>query len=132
MGSRTTVAVKDTRRAEIVWLVVIAILVAAGTTPLLEFLASHRVGGTVVTLGLIAAGVVMIRRAYLPGSANVRADVTRACTYCIAAVLAFVTVEWNPHWGIRACIAAAEIAILFDVVTIAARPAPLRNTGEST
>jgi amino acid transporter len=123
--------VKDTRRAEIVWLVVIAILVAAGATPLLDFLASHRIGGTIVTLGLVAATAVMIRRAYLPDAPNVRADVTRACTYCAAAVLAFVTVEWNPHWGIRSCIAAAEVAILFDVVSIAARRSPLRDTGES-
>jgi hypothetical protein len=36
--------------------------------------------------------------------------------------LAFVTVEWNPHWAIRACISAAEVAVVFDITTIIARP----------
>jgi len=120
--SRTTVPVKDTRLAEIAWLVVIAILIAIGTTPLLDFLARNRLGATIVTLALIAATIAMIRRAYVPDSPTVRADVTKACAYCVAAILAFVTVEWNPHWAIRACISAAEVAIIFDITTIAARP----------
>ena len=122
MPSRTTVPVKDTRLAEIAWLVVIAILIAIGTTPLLDFLARNRLGATIVTLALIAATIAMIRRAYVPDSPTVRADVTKACAYCVAAILAFVTVEWNPHWAIRACISAAEVAIIFDITTIAARP----------
>lgn len=122
MPSRTTVPVKDTRFAEIAWLVVIAILIAVGTSPLLDFLARNRLGATIVTLALIGATIAMIRRAYVPTSATVRADVTKACAYCVAAILAFVTVEWNPHWAIRACISAAEVAIIFDITTIAARP----------
>jgi len=120
--SRTTVPVKDTRFAEIAWLVVIAILIAVGTSPLLDFLVRNRLGATIVTLALIGATIAMIRRAYVPTSATVRADVTKACAYCVAAILAFVTVEWNPHWAIRACISAAEVAIIFDITTIAARP----------
>ncbi len=122
MPSRTSFPVKDTRLAEIAWLVVIAILIAIGTTPLLDFLARNRLGATIVTLALIAATIAMIRRAYVPDSPTVRADVTKACAYCVAAILAFVTVEWNPHWAIRACISAAEVAIIFDITTIAARP----------
>jgi len=114
--------VKDTRFAEIAWLVVIAILIAVGTSPLLDFLVRNRLGATIVTLALIGATIAMIRRAYVPTSATVRADVTKACAYCVAAILAFVTVEWNPHWAIRACISAAEVAIIFDITTIAARP----------
>jgi hypothetical protein len=120
--SRTTVPVKDTRLAEIAWLVVIAILIAVGTSPLLAFLARNRLGAAIVTLALIVATVVMIRRAYVPNAPAVRADVTKACAYCVAAILAFVTVEWNPHWAIRACISAAEVAVIFDITTIAARP----------
>jgi hypothetical protein len=120
--SRTTVPVKDTRPAEIAWLVVIAILIAIGASPVLQFMARNRVGATIVTLALIVATVVMIRRAYLPSSPTVRADVSKACAYCVAAVLAFVTVEWNPHWAIRACISAAEVAVVFDIITVVARP----------
>jgi hypothetical protein len=114
--------VKDTRRAEIAWLVVIAILIAMGAAPLLEFLARNRAGGTIVTLGAIVATVVMIRRAYVPSSPTVRADVSKACAYCAAAIMAFIMVEWNPHWAVRACISAAEVAVVFDIITVAARP----------
>jgi hypothetical protein len=120
--SRTTVPVKDTRLAEIAWLVVIAILIAIGASPLLDFLARNRLGATIVTLALIVASIVMIRRAYVPASPTVRADVSKACAYCAAALFAFVTVEWNPHWAIRACISAAEVAVVFDIITVAARP----------
>lgn len=113
---------KDTRLAEIAWLVVIAILIAMGASPLLDFLARNRLGATIVTLALIVASIVMIRRAYVPSSPTVRADVTKACAYCAAALFAFVTVEWNPHWAIRACISAAEVAVVFDIITVAARP----------
>ncbi len=122
MPSRTTVPVKDTRLAEIAWLVVIAILIAIGTSPLLEFLAHNRVGGTIVTLALVVATIAMVRRAYVPNSPAARADVSKALAYCAAAIFAFVTVEWNPHWAIRACISAAEVAIIFDIITVAARP----------
>jgi hypothetical protein len=122
VSSRTTVPVKDTRRAEIAWLVVIAILIAIGAAPLLEFLARNRAGAAILTLGAIVATIVMIRRAYVPSSPTVRADVSKACAYCAAAIMAFVTVEWDPHWAIRACISAAEVAIIFDIITVAARP----------
>ena len=113
---------KDTRLAEIAWLVVIAILIAVGTSPTLEFLARNRLGAASVTLGSIVVTIVMIRRAYAANSPTVRADVSKASAYCVAAILAFVTVEWNPHWAIRACISAAEVAIVFDIITVAARP----------
>jgi hypothetical protein len=119
--------VKDPRLPEIAWLVVIAILVALGTAPVLRFLAHNRLGGTLLLVAAVLATVVMIRRAYDPAAPSVRADVTKAVAYCAAAVLALVTVVWNPHWAIRACITAAEVAILFDVFTIVTRP---RAAGE--
>lgn len=114
--------VKDTRVSEIVWLVVIAFLVAAGTPIVLHLLAQNRIVGTALLVLVIAATVVMIRRAYVPTSPTVRADVTKAVAYCAAAILALITVDWNPHWAIRACITAAEVAIVFDIITVANRP----------
>jgi hypothetical protein len=118
-----TLTVKDSRRSEVVWLVVIAVLVAAGTPIVLHLLAQNRVVGSAL-LGLaIVATIVMIRNAYVPTSPTVRADVTKAVAYCAAAILALITVDWNPHWAIRACITAAEVAIVFDIVTVLNRPA---------
>ena len=118
---------KDPRLPEIAWLVVIGVLIALGASPVLRFLALNRLAGIVVLAVVIVGTVVMIRRAYNPASPTVRADVTRGVAYCAAAVLALVTVVWNPHWAIRACITAAEVAVLFDVVTIAARPRAARE-----
>lgn len=114
--------VKDPRFPEIAWLLVIAILIAVGTSPVLRFLALNRLAGGLLLAAVIAATLVAIRRAYVPAAPTVRADVTKAVAYCTAAVLGLVTVVWNPHWAIRACITAAEVAVLFDVLTIATRP----------
>jgi hypothetical protein len=119
--------VKDTRLPEIAWLVVIAVLIALGAVPVLHFLAAHELLGTLMLLVAIGASIVTIRRAYDPSSPTVRADVTKGVAYCIAAVLALVTIVWNPHWAIRACITAIEVAIIFDIVTIAKRPAAAKE-----
>lgn len=119
--------VKDPRLPEIAWLVVIALLIAVGASPVLRLLAQNRLAGTIVLAVVILGSVVAIRRAYIPSSPTVRADVTKAVAYCVAAVLALVTVAWNPHWAIRACIMAAEVAVLFDVMTIATRPRAARE-----
>ena len=113
---------KDSRLVEIALLIVIAVLVALGSVPVLHFLAAHRPLGTLMLVVAIAATVVMIRRAYVPSSPTVRADVTKAVAYCVAAVLALITIDWSPHWAIRAFITAIEIAIIFDIITIAKRP----------
>lgn len=112
---------KDSRLPEIAWLVVIAILIAIGGSPLLGFLGRNRLTGGLVAAIAIVASIVVLRRAYDATSPTVRADVTRASAYCVAAILAFVTIEWSPHWGVRACISAAEVAVIFDIVTVAAR-----------
>lgn len=118
---------KDSRFAEIAWLAVIAVLIAIGATPVLGFLAANRVLGTLMLVVAIAATIVMIRRAYVPSSPTVRVDVTKAVAYCVAAVLALVTIDWHPHWAIRACISAIEIALIFDIITIAKRPRAARE-----
>jgi len=114
--------VRDRRLAEIAPLAAIALLIAAGAAPLLRFLAVNRTVGTLVLVVVVIGTLVMIRRAYVAAAPTVRADVTKAVAYCAAAVLALLTVDWGPHWAIRACITAAEVAVIFDIVTIATRP----------
>jgi len=114
--------VKDSRTAEIAWLAVIALLIAVGADPVLATLRHDRTLGIVVSAAAILGTLVTMRRAYDPGSPTARADVTKAVAYCAAAVLALVAIAWNPHWAVRACITAAEVAVIFDIVVVSRRP----------
>lgn len=121
------VRVKDPRLPEIVWLIVIAVLVAAGGPLVFHTLALHRLAGSLVLAAAVVLAAFAIRRAYDPHSQTVRSDVTKQVAYCVAAVLGLVAVGGKQHWAIGSCIAALEIAIVFDVITIVARP---RAAGE--
>ncbi len=116
---------KDTRIAEIAWLAVIALLVAVGGFSLLHLLAQTRVLGLLVVAAAVFAGVMAIRRSYDPATPAARREVTKAAAYCCAALLALVPVATGKHQGIA--IVAAEVALVFDIITIAARP---RAAGE--
>ena len=114
--------VKDTRVAEMAWLIVIAIVVAAGGNVVLAQLAQHRAFAQVVLLVVAIAAFFGLRRAFVANAATARIDVTKAATYFVAAILAFVAIGLHVHWAIGACIAAIEAALVFDIITIAARP----------
>ncbi|MEA2787374.1 MAG: hypothetical protein QOF71_3478 [Candidatus Eremiobacteraeota bacterium] len=120
--------VKDSRVAEMVWLIVLAILVAAGGNVVLGLLAQHRAFAEVLLLIVAIAAFFGLRRAFLANSSTARADVTKAATYFAAAILAFVAIGLHVHWAIGACITAIEAAIIFDIITIVAR---LRSTPET-
>ena len=113
---------KDTRLAEIVWLTLIAILVAVGGNIVLGTLALHRLFGAVLLAVVAFTAFLGLRRALRSATSSARLDITKAATYFVAAVLAFVAIGLRVHWAIGACIAAAEAALVFDIVTIAARP----------
>jgi hypothetical protein len=114
--------VKDSRIPEIAWMVVIAVLVAAGGNIVLGLLAEHR-AFAVVALGVVVAlAFLALRRAFVANAPSARLDVTKASAYFVAAILAFVAIGLHVHWAIGACIVAAEAALVFDIVTIAARP----------
>ncbi len=82
-----------------------------------------RRGFAAVVLGAaIVVAVLNVRRAVAANAPTARRDVTKAATYLVAAILAFVAIVVHVHWAIGACIAAAEAAIVFDIITIAARP----------
>ena len=114
-------AVKDTRAAEMLWLIVIAILVAPGGNVVLALLAQHRAFAEVLLLVVVIAAFFGLRRAYVANTATARSDVTKAATYFAAAILVFVAIGLHVHWAIGASIAAIEAALIFDIVTIAAR-----------
>lgn len=116
---------KDTRIAEMAWLVVIALLVAVGGFGVLHLLAQHRPVGLAVVAAAVFAAVMTIRRTYDPAVPGARREVTKAAAYCCAAVLALIPVATGKHEGIA--IVAAEVALIFDIVSIAARP---RTAGE--
>lgn len=120
----TRASVNDGRWTEIVFLVVIAILIAIGGRIFLHVLDTYRVLGTVL-LGIATVGALYaIRRAYVAGSASARRDVTKCAAYAAATALAFITIAFHAHWAIGAAIAAFEAALVFDIITVAARPHP--------
>jgi hypothetical protein len=114
-------AVKDTRVAEMAWLIVLAILVAVGGNVVLGLLAQHRAFAEVLLLIVAIAAFFGLRRAFMANTPTARADVTKAATYFAAAILAFVAIGLHVHWAIGASIAAIEAAIVFDIITLAAR-----------
>jgi heme A synthase len=119
--SEDPAVVKDPRFAEIAWLLVIVVLVAIGGSVVFHALAQRRLVGSLV-LGLaIVAALVMIRRAYVPDSPTVRADVTKAVAYCCSAILGFVAIAFRQHWAIGSTIIALEASLVFDLVTVASR-----------
>lgn len=105
------------RGVEIAWLLLLAVLVAAGGYPVLTMLIAHRAIGLLVLLLAFIAAVIAIRRAYV-GSAE-RVEVTKAAAYCCAIVLAAISVLTRGHYGMP--IVMAEVAILFDVISVVAR-----------
>jgi len=121
--------VKDSRVAEIAWLTVIAILVAAGGNIVLELLARNRLFAVLV-LGVAAvAAFLNLRRAFAANRETARVEVSVAATYLAAAILAFVAAGLHVHWAIGATIAAAEAALVFDIVSVAARRPVHRESG---
>jgi hypothetical protein len=116
--------VNDSRIAEIVWMIVIAIVVAAGGNIVLGLLAVHRWFATVALAVVVVVALLAVRRALAANAPSARLEVSKAATYLVAAILAFVAIGLHVHWAIGACIAATEAAIVFDIVTIAARPKP--------
>ena len=118
---------KDTRGAEIVWLTLIAIVVAVGGNVVLGLLAVHRAFAAVLLAAVAVAALLALRRAVVAGTPAARIEVTKAATYFTAAALAFVAIGRHVHWAIGACVIAVEAALVFDIITIVARRAPARG-----
>ena len=105
---------------EIAALAVIAVLVAFGGHNVLVMLGQHKPWGWLIAAGLVYLAVNGIRAVYDPVSPEARVNVTKAGAYLVAAVLALWAVLLPARWVYGSCIAAAEIALVFDLITLAA------------
>jgi hypothetical protein len=114
------------RYAEIAALAVIALIVAAGGRTILAELGTHRPLAAVVIAGLIVFSVVGLRRTYRGAADDARLVITKHVAYLAAAGLILADVLMPAKWLPGSCIAAAEVALVFDMMTIATR----RRTAE--
>ena len=105
---------------------VIAVLVAFGGRLVLVTLGQHKPWGWLIAAGLVYLAVHGVRAAYDPTRAEARVNVTKAGAYLCAAVLALWAVLLPARWVYGSCIVAAEIALVFDLITLAA---PRRAAG---
>ena len=109
------------RFGEIAALIAIAIMLAFGGKLVLAHLGSHRPLAASVIAVLIAGTSIALRRAYrLPGE-ETRIIITKYVAYLAAAILALWDVLAPAKWIPGSCIAAAEVALVFDIITIWAR-----------
>jgi hypothetical protein len=117
---------KRARIVEIAALAVIAVLVGFGGHNVLVLLAQHKPWGWLIMAGLVYVAVNGVRLAYDPVRPEARANVTKAGAYLCAAILALWAVLLPARWVYGSCIVAAEIALVFDLITLAA---PRRAAG---
>ena len=108
------------RKVEIAAIAVIAILVALGGRLVIETLGAHKPWGWMIAAGLVYVAVRGVRGAYDPSSPDARVNVTKAGAYLCAAALFLWAVLLPARWVYGSCIVAAEAALVFDLITIAA------------
>jgi hypothetical protein len=111
----------NARFGEIAALAVIALLVAVGGKLVLANLASHKAVAAFAILILIAGAAVALRRAYRAPNDEARIVITKYVAYLVAAILALWDVLAPAKWIPGSCIAAVEVALVFDIITIWAR-----------
>jgi hypothetical protein len=116
---------KRGRIVEIAALAVIAVLVAVGGHNVLVMLGAHKPFGWMIAAALVYLAVNGVRTAYDPVRPEARVNVTKAGAYLCAAILALWAVLLPARWVFGSCVVAAEIALVFDLITLAApRRAP--------
>jgi hypothetical protein len=89
-------------------------------------LGQHRPFGWMIAAGFVYLAVNGVRSAYDPVRPEARVNVSKAGAYLCAAILALWAVLLPARWVFGSCIVAAEIALVFDLVTLVA---PKRATG---
>lgn len=109
------------RFGEALAIVAIIILVAAGGKTLLLALGHMKVVGALICAGALIAALSAARRAYDPTDAAARSNVTRFIAYATAATFALWSVLAPAAWNFGVTIAAAEIALVFDLMASFAR-----------
>lgn len=114
---------RSTRYTEIGLIAAIALLVAIGGRVLLANLQQYKIAAALVIAMLILATLANVRRAYVGDPLQMRVGVTKHLAYLAAAVLALVAILAPAKWVYGSTIAAMEVALVFDIITLAARPA---------
>jgi len=109
------------RKGEMIAMGAIAVLIAIGGRSLLVTLGQYKLWGVVLGAALVFLAVSELRRAYDPTAPEARIEVTKAGAYFIAAVLVLWAILDPARWVYGSCIAAAEIAVVFDLITLVAR-----------
>jgi predicted NBD/HSP70 family sugar kinase len=109
------------RKGEMIALGAIAVMIAIGGRQLLATLGHYKTWGALLAALLVFLAVRELRAAYDPAAPEARVEVTRTGAYFCAAILTLWAVLAPARWVIGSCIAAAEIAVVFDIITLAAR-----------
>jgi hypothetical protein len=111
----------NSRFVEIASLLVIAILIAVGGKLVLANLATHKAIAAAAIVIVMAGAGFALHRAYQVPNDETRIVITKYVAYLVAAVLALWYVLAPAKWVPGSCIAAAEVALVFDIITIWAR-----------
>ena len=109
------------RGVEIASLAAIALIVAVGGRLVLANLAAHRGIAALAMAALIAGAALALRRTYRAPTDETRIVITKYVAYLVAALLALWDVLAPAKWIPGSCIAAVEVALIFDIITIWAR-----------
>ena len=117
----------NARTVEIASLALIALIVAAGGRTLLAVLGHNRVLSAVAIIALIALAIGGLRRMRRQPGDDARLVITKYVAYLAAAGLLLTDVLYPAKWVPGSCIAAAEVALVFDMITIATRKEPARE-----
>jgi hypothetical protein len=109
------------RKGEMIAMGAIAVLIAIGGRQLLVTLGHYKTWGALLAALLVFLAVRELRTAYDPTAPDARVEVTKAGAYFCAAILALWAIVAPARWVFGSCIVAAEIAVVFDIITLAAR-----------
>jgi hypothetical protein len=109
------------RAAEIAALVVLALLILFGGRIVLHALAGYRLAAAVGLTACIVAGFIGARRTYVAAPPDARVQITKATAYLVGAALALWEILAPAKWIPGSCIAAVEVAIVFDIIVVASR-----------
>jgi hypothetical protein len=109
------------RKGEVIAMGVIAVLIAIGGHNLLVSLGQNKGWGALFGIALIVLAVRELRTAYDPAQPDARVEVTKAGAYLVAALLVLWAILFPARWVFGSCIVAAEVALVFDIITQLAR-----------
>ena len=113
---------------EVIWLVVLAVLVAAGAAHVLEMLSHHKAFGLLLAAVGVLASVMAIRRGFKADPDVTRVEVTKGAAYLVTAGLAGFAIVAGKYYGTPMVM--GEVAIVFDIISILARR-PRRETASA-